>query len=110
MRSLQVVQDPRPISDADKDALRPRLVPAMIALSAPKDKAVRAQIAESVSLIAEIDFPDQWPELIDVSPYSFLCGDVPASWCHCTWSLVLRLRPWFQYQHLHPSHAACDML
>ncbi|VDB88356.1 unnamed protein product [Peniophora sp. CBMAI 1063] len=58
-------EDPRPISDADKAALRPRLVPAMIALSAPKDKAVRAQIAESVSLIAEIDFPDQWPDLID---------------------------------------------
>jgi exportin-2 (importin alpha re-exporter) len=38
----------------------------MIALSGPNDKAVRAQIAESVSLIAELDFPERWPDLIDV--------------------------------------------
>ena len=44
----------------------------MIALSAPKDKAVRAQIAESVSLIAGTDFPDQWPDLIDVRIPSFV--------------------------------------
>ena len=44
----------------------------MIALSAPKDKAVRAQIAESVSLIAGTDFPDQWPDLIDVRILSFV--------------------------------------
>ena len=44
----------------------------MIALSGPKDKAIRAQIAESVSLIAEIDFPENWPNLIDVRTLSFL--------------------------------------
>lgn len=38
----------------------------MIALSGPTDKPVRAQIAESISLIASNDFPDQWPDLIDV--------------------------------------------
>ncbi|KAI0283530.1 CAS/CSE protein [Russula brevipes] len=37
----------------------------MIALSAPNDKLIRAQIAESVSLIAELDFPERWPDLID---------------------------------------------
>ena len=51
---------------ADKDALKPQLVPAMIALSGASDKAIRAQIAESVSLIAELDFPERWPDLIDV--------------------------------------------
>lgn len=38
----------------------------MIALSAPEDKAIRAQIAESVALIAELDFPGKWVDLIDV--------------------------------------------
>ncbi|KAI9431167.1 importin alpha re-exporter [Lactarius indigo] len=57
--------DEYPISVADKDALKPQLVPAMIALSGASDKAIRAQIAESVSLIAELDFPQRWPDLID---------------------------------------------
>ena len=38
----------------------------MIALSGTNEKAIRAQIAESVSLIAELDFPERWPDLIDV--------------------------------------------
>ena len=38
----------------------------MIALSGPNEKTIRAQIAESVSLIAELDFPERWPDLIDV--------------------------------------------
>ena len=38
----------------------------MIALSNPTDKGIRAQIAESVALIAELDFPSKWPDLIDV--------------------------------------------
>jgi hypothetical protein len=50
----------------------------MIALSAPNEKPIRAQIAESVSLIAELDFPERWPDLIDVrrplrlDPFSFI--------------------------------------
>ncbi len=60
------LQDEYPISVADKEALKPQLVPAMIALSGASDKAIRAQIAESVSLIAELDFPERWPDLIDV--------------------------------------------
>ena len=39
----------------------------MIQLSTPSDKAIRAQIAESISLIASADFPDRWSDLIDVS-------------------------------------------
>lgn len=40
----------------------------MIALSNPADKAARAQVAETVSLIAQHDFPTQWTDLIDVCP------------------------------------------
>ena len=59
-------KDEYPIAVADKDTLKPQLVPAMIALSGASDKAIRAQIAESVSFIAELDFPERWPDLIDV--------------------------------------------
>jgi len=38
----------------------------MIALSSSEDKAIRAQVAESVALIAELDFPGKWTDLIDV--------------------------------------------
>lgn len=41
----------------------------MLALSTPSDKAIRAQIAESISIIATSDFPDLWPDLVDVSIY-----------------------------------------
>jgi hypothetical protein len=44
----------------------------MIALSGSSEKAIRAQIAESVSLIAELDFPERWPDLIDVRQQSSL--------------------------------------
>ena len=55
-----------PISQNDKSLIRSQLVPAMIALSAPATKGPRAQIAESVAVVAEHDFPEKWPELIDV--------------------------------------------
>jgi hypothetical protein len=38
----------------------------MLALSNSTDKSIRAQVAESVSLIAELDFPRKWTDLIDV--------------------------------------------
>ena len=63
MRSIQDVQ---PLAEEDKEALRAELVPAMLSLSAPTDKAIRAQVAESVALIAELDFPAKWENLIDV--------------------------------------------
>jgi exportin-2 (importin alpha re-exporter) len=42
----------------------------MMALSGTEDKAIRAQVAESVALIAELDFPNKWPDLIDVSSFA----------------------------------------
>ncbi|KAG2356783.1 CAS/CSE protein [Suillus spraguei] len=62
---LRWEEDDAPLPEADKAALRSQLVPAMIALSDPTDKAIRAQIAESVALIAELDFPVKWTDLID---------------------------------------------
>ncbi|KIP01732.1 hypothetical protein PHLGIDRAFT_336871 [Phlebiopsis gigantea 11061_1 CR5-6] len=62
-----------PVPENDKASLRNDLVPAMIALSAPTDKAVRAQIAESISLIASVDFPQPWTDLIDTD-YSVNIG------------------------------------
>jgi exportin-2 (importin alpha re-exporter) len=46
----------------------------MLALSNPTDKTIRMQIAEAVSLIAELDFPKEWPDLLDVS-----CGYLDAN-------------------------------
>jgi exportin-2 (importin alpha re-exporter) len=60
------LKNEHPIPIADKDALKLQLVPAMIAHSGASDKAIRAQIAESVSLITELDFPERWSDLIDV--------------------------------------------
>jgi hypothetical protein len=70
---LTYSEDEYPISTSDKEDLKPQLVPAMIALSGTNEKTIRAQIAESVSLIAELDFPERWPNLIDVR-YPFLVG------------------------------------
>ena len=39
----------------------------MISLSNSSDKAIRAQVAESISLVAKSDFPENWPDLVDVS-------------------------------------------
>ncbi|KAK2460740.1 hypothetical protein APHAL10511_007210 [Amanita phalloides] len=57
-------EDP-PLAEQDKATLRRKLVPAMLALSKSSDAPVRVQIAEAVSLIAELDFPARWPDLID---------------------------------------------
>ncbi|KAG1767590.1 CAS/CSE protein [Suillus placidus] len=62
---LRWEEDDSPLPEGDKAALRSQLVPAMIALSDPTDKVIRAQIAESVALIAELDFPAKWTDLID---------------------------------------------
>ena len=44
-------------------------MPAMIALSTASDRSFRAQIAEAISIIARSDFPERWPDLIDVSTF-----------------------------------------
>ena len=62
----------KPLPDQDKAGLRSELTATMLALSNPSEKAIRAQIAEAVSLIAELDFPSKWPDLIDVRQHA-LC-------------------------------------
>jgi hypothetical protein len=61
----------------------------MISLSSPTDKALRAQIAESVSIIAELDFPQKWPELIDVRVLSMYFVCLPNLFSN--WSLLFPL-------------------
>ncbi|KIM38838.1 hypothetical protein M413DRAFT_75629 [Hebeloma cylindrosporum] len=72
---LRWEEDVQPLAEADKQALRAELVPAMLSLSAPADKAIRAQVAESVALIAELDFPAKWENLIDQLIASFSATD-----------------------------------
>ncbi|KAI0648900.1 Cse1-domain-containing protein [Trametes meyenii] len=62
--------DEPPVPQADRAALHEALVPAMIQLSNAHDKAVRAQVAESISLIAKVDFPEQWTDLVDKLVFS----------------------------------------
>ncbi|CAG8598816.1 6838_t:CDS:10 [Acaulospora colombiana] len=81
------VQDPeddvQPISSGDKAQLRSHLVPAMIQLSQPGDKALRAQIAETVSLVAAADFPEEWSSLFDARACQFTLthGAIPDTSC-----------------------------
>jgi exportin-2 (importin alpha re-exporter) len=65
-----VSQDEGALAPADKVALRPQLVLAMISLFTASHKPIRTQVAELVSLIARNDFPDRWPDL-DVHPLPF---------------------------------------
>ncbi|KXN81986.1 Importin-alpha re-exporter [Leucoagaricus sp. SymC.cos] len=58
-------EEVQPLPEQDKAALRGQLVPAMLALSNPTDKTIRTQVAEAISLIAELDFPKKWPDLLD---------------------------------------------
>ncbi|KZP26100.1 hypothetical protein FIBSPDRAFT_887493 [Athelia psychrophila] len=68
-------EDINPMPDSDKVEPRKALVTAMLHLSTPGDKTIRAKVAESVSLIAELDFPERWPDLIDASPvFLTLCS------------------------------------
>ncbi|KAF9463182.1 CAS/CSE protein [Collybia nuda] len=62
---LRWEEDVQPLAEQDKSSLRSELIPAMLTLSNLTDKAIRAQVAESVSLVAELDFPLKWPDLID---------------------------------------------
>ena len=59
-------QDEPLIPDSAKQQLRAQLVPAMISLASPMDKNLRAQVAETVSVIAGYDFPERWDGLVQV--------------------------------------------
>lgn len=76
---LRWEEEEQPLREEDKTALRGELVPAMLALSKPSDASIRVQVAETVSLIAELDFPYKWPDLIDqlvasLSPTDYNCN------------------------------------
>ena len=67
------LQDVNLLSEQDKVVLQSELVPGMIIFSNPADKTICAQVAESLSLIAVLDFPKKWDALINVShPTSIL--------------------------------------
>lgn len=55
----------QPIDPAEKATLRTQLVPAMVALSS-QSKLLRSQIADTVGLVAAVDFPNSWPNLLSV--------------------------------------------
>ncbi|KAL5498046.1 CSE1_1 [Sanghuangporus vaninii] len=57
-------EDEPVIPDSEKHPLRTQLVPAMISLASPLDKNLRAQVAETVSIIAGYDFPERWEGLV----------------------------------------------
>ncbi|KAL5508779.1 hypothetical protein ACEPAG_4758 [Sanghuangporus baumii] len=56
-------EDEPVIPDSEKHPLRTQLVPAMVSLASPLDKNLRAQVAETVSIIAGYDFPERWEGL-----------------------------------------------
>ncbi|KAG8999003.1 importin-alpha export receptor [Tulasnella sp. JGI-2019a] len=58
------VTEEQPIIIEDKLMLRSQLVPAMVSLSNPTDKLLRAQLADAVGVVAVVDFPEQWQGLI----------------------------------------------
>ncbi|KZP07876.1 Cse1-domain-containing protein [Athelia psychrophila] len=96
---LRQEEDINPIPAPDKVELRKALVP-MLHLSARDDKIIHAQVTESVNLIAELDFPERWPDLIDVSPVF----SNPTSSSRSTNNLLLtdghdHERPWRAHFH-----------
>lgn len=68
MKLMLVMQEQEgfTIHTDEKARIRGLLVSALIALSKPADRGMRAQVAETVAIIAEYDFPERWPDLIDV--------------------------------------------
>ena len=79
----------------------------MIALSGASDKAIRAQIAESVSLIAELDFPERWPDLIDVRQLNSRTHPNLTDFNSCSTNPATRTIPQ-QQRHEHQPRRARD--
>lgn len=87
--SHKCTQEESAVAEADKVTLRRDLIPAMMTLSGLSDKAVRAQIAETISSIAVTDFPEKWPDLIDVSlvlKQMMSCQQALSCWVVCLFS------------------------
>jgi len=58
------------ISPSDKEMVKAQLVPIMVSLSTSGASRLQAQIGEAVAEIAELDFPERWPTLVDVSDWN----------------------------------------
>lgn len=60
--------DEGPVPEADKQALRDQLVPAMLALSTSSadrtQRILRPQLADALAAIASVDYPARWDGLI----------------------------------------------
>jgi len=60
------------LSSFDKMTVKSQLVPIMVSLSTTGASRLQSQIGEAVAEIAELDFPERWPTLIDVSKIHLL--------------------------------------
>ncbi|KZT24288.1 hypothetical protein NEOLEDRAFT_1179287 [Neolentinus lepideus HHB14362 ss-1] len=67
--------DTNPIPPAYQAAIRAGIVPAMISLCGPTDKALRAQLLETAAVIAAFDFPDRWSDLMETLAASLSGSD-----------------------------------
>ncbi|PWN49609.1 Cse1-domain-containing protein [Violaceomyces palustris] len=59
------------LSSGDKEALKADILPLLVSLSSnssgnpPAPTSIRAQLEETIAIVAEKDFPERWPGLID---------------------------------------------
>ncbi|KAJ1026973.1 hypothetical protein NDA16_002266 [Ustilago loliicola] len=60
-----------PLNPEDKVALKQNIIPLLVSISTTTDARppaptnVRSQLEEAIALVAEKDFPDEWPSLMD---------------------------------------------
>ncbi|SPO23873.1 probable CSE1 - Nuclear envelope protein that mediates the nuclear export of importin alpha [Ustilago trichophora] len=60
-----------PVAPQDKAALKQNIIPLLVAISTttdgrpPAPTNVRSQLEEAIALVAEKDFPHEWPDLMD---------------------------------------------
>ena len=60
-----------PVAPQDKEALKQNIIPLLVAISTttdgrpPAPTNVRSQLEEAIALVAEKDFPREWPNLVD---------------------------------------------
>ena len=54
-----------PVPESDRTALKSGIVPVMIQLSSLPN--LQVQVGEAIAVMAEHDFPLEWPNLVNVS-------------------------------------------
>jgi hypothetical protein len=62
------------ISDEEKAAVRPRIVPVIATAQPP----IRAQLIVALQKILHCDFPKQWPDFVDITKHLLGAQDVPS--------------------------------